>query len=239
MTHSRVLWLLHVSHDSFICGMIYSLVTWLVRPCGSRYVDMCCTTLRYVDMWCTILRCAILLVCVIYICLITHSEVTWHIDMCHDAFICDMTYSQGTCVSLSVCIVHMWHKAFTCAMTPSCVPWLIHMWHDVFILDVTHSHATWLIHMWHDSFICDMTHYEWAFAFFRVTSLCPLSHIYDGTHYTRLTLLSHLHDTTHLYPHSCMIFHIQMCGITQTHRIGLRVRPPCCNNMNMSCQTYE
>jgi len=161
VTHSHVTWPIHVRHGSYIRDMTPSYYDMrLVMPRTHEYRS----NLQIQHVW----------------------RPTWPIHMRHDSYTRDMTPSYMTCdesrhTHINTDLTHRSNifdnrhdpficaMTYTCAMTPSYVPWLVHTWHDSSIYDVrritSHTHEyrsnvwqqTSIIRMCHDSYICDLT----------------------------------------------------------------------------------
>jgi len=148
MTHSRVTWLIHVSHDSLMCeihkwhdffthDMTHLRVAWIIYVWHASFT-----------------------------CDMAHVRVTWLIHVRYDSFIL-VLWRGHACL-----LLHAWHASFICDMThrymhaDPCAPvtWLARTWHDSYICQMTHSCMTPLILVWkwlnvgHDSFMCAMTY---------------------------------------------------------------------------------
>jgi len=109
---SRVTWLIHAWHDSFIRDVAHwGVYMWVMWRRNAWQDDLTCSFLSHDS----------------FMCDMTHSYM--HPYSC----ICERTHS---CVKGPI---HVWKDSFMCERTLSRAAWLIHVWHDFFTCDVTLS----------------------------------------------------------------------------------------------------
>jgi len=181
-------WLIHMSHDSFICTMprlihlchdAFICVPWIIHVCAIAHLNV-----WHFYVWHDS-----------FVRNMAHLYVPRHIHTCHDSFIRAMTHGyvchwSVKCVTWPIHIcdkspLYVRHDSFVRNMTHSYVPWLstydsiilpwrIHMcatdqscvWHRsriyvtslIHMCDMNHSCVTWLIHVWHHSFVRTTAH---------------------------------------------------------------------------------
>ena len=127
-------------HDSFVCDMIHSCETCLIRMWHDSFI-------RYT----TGEAC--------HICM-KHGTYEWVMSPLNESSIWMIqNFPQrspiisGSFAEMRHVTPHSYVAYLLCMSEDSLIwAWRIHTWHDVFICVIR------LIHMWHDSFTCDVTH---------------------------------------------------------------------------------
>ena len=134
--------------------MSYTCVLWVLQMCcGSCMSDACV-------LW--LFVCATHVCCDSYICAVAYSSV--NLRVCHDSSMCAMTH---TCVSW---VIEMWYDASIPAMTHSKTSWAnwsacsscaarrVCVCCDSFVCAMTYACVLWLMHGCHDSSMRAVTH---------------------------------------------------------------------------------
>jgi len=103
-------WLIHVWHDwhdSLICDVIYTPVTWLIHMWRDSFT-----------------------------CDVTQSYVTWLTHTWHDSFICDMTPCPLLWAVCLTCTSHMRACVTKMCVRVCCPCRCCYLWHDSFMRDI-------------------------------------------------------------------------------------------------------